>query len=107
MLYFEVGLRKENEILVEKDSRLFVYYLPFEMLLLAILFAIKLLSQVNILNNIGRMHERKILENFNILERLKKSGTKLIKTSHLLNFARNNNLYLPLERGNYNHGQNI
>ena len=47
LVQFQNGLRKETEILVEINFRSFAFYLPFQMLLLVIVFAIKLLAQVN------------------------------------------------------------
>ena len=49
------------------------------MLLLVILFAIKLLSQVNIFKHIERKHGRQILKNIRTLERLKGKWCKINK----------------------------
>ena len=78
-VYFENGLRTETEILVETNFRSFVSYFNIQKMLLVILFAIKILSQVNIFKHIERKHRRQILKNVRALERLKGKWYKINK----------------------------
>ena len=62
------------------------------MLLLVILFAIKLLAQVNIFKHIERKHGRQILQNIRTLERLKRKWCKINKDIKFIKLCKKEHL---------------